>query len=271
MMASDAFAIGSATRAPVAAPLVAPITAAAIATSAHETPIEIQREPNPFWKRQPNRLHQIRDERSVQVSVRREDQKDGTMLFVLNGAGDVAKDCAFSFAVGQQLERLREVSDHFTQVVSDPPRGQMLVLAQALNFHARLFFRIEILERGADRAHDQIRFEVIWGQFKGMKGVVDFDPIDLLKCEVSVYANYATKNPPVPKAVMGFALEVIVQRVAESMRSYIEHQKTRAPASYHLQGETRPDLTLEAMMIKNGVPIELLRPTPAVTKTNDDP
>lgn len=68
----------------------------------------------------------------------------------------------------------------------------------------------------------ELQWEVIWGHFLGMKGVLGFEKVDDTHTEVSIQTNYEAEKLPLPRALMGFAFEVIAQKVAERMRTHLE-------------------------------------------------
>ena len=237
------------------------------APSAREQPKElsesVSKSETPFWRRSPDRLLQIREGRSIQVSSKREDFKSGEMRFVFHGAGDVSRSCQFTLQTAQQFERLPEISEHFKGVVSDADRGQVFLIAQALGFKSKLMLQFDVMSP-ANEKNQNLKFEVIWGAFKGLTGELLFDPLDDGKCEVSVVATFQTTDPPLPKRVLGFALEVVIQKVAEKMRAYAEHAKAiDLTTSANDESENKIQAgqdRLREVMLREKIPISLLRP-----------
>ena len=66
--------------------------------------------------------------------------------------------------------------------------------------------------------------DTIVRSFTGMKGVIGFERLGPRSTEVSFTGDFQAKELPLPKVLMSFALEVVTQKVAESMRHYIETQ-----------------------------------------------
>jgi uncharacterized membrane protein len=173
----------------------------------------------PFWRRNKAVAKRIREERAIVVSVRRDEASDRIIHLAMSGAGQVSKPKDFCFEVGQQFEQLPLISDHFKKVIYDAPNRRVFMIVQALGYQARMLLNLEMV---SEDWRSEIQFEIVWGQFKGMKGVVGFEKISENKTEISIQSSLVAKSLPVPKAILGFALEVIAQKAAEKIRSYIE-------------------------------------------------
>jgi len=234
---------------------------------------EINSSTVPFWKKSSARLRQIREERSVQVSSRREDLASGEMRFTFLGVGDVSKDCDFTLAMAQQFDRLPEISNHFKEVIFDPERRQLWMVANALGYQGRMLLQTDLAfarDPLALEHRPQLEFEITWGTFRGLRGVLTFEPIDLKKCEVAVEAHYQTKEPPLPKVLMGFALEVVIQKVAEKMRAFAENSPRINPKNGLEKAKMGSSQALEARMLQEHLRLTLLRApqiVPGVLKT----
>ena len=63
---------------------------------------------------------------------------------------------------------------------------------------------------------------VVWGGFQGMIGDIEFSSLKPNKTEALLTSTFDDKEVPLPAIFKTFLLEIIVQRVAISMRSYIE-------------------------------------------------
>jgi hypothetical protein len=177
----------------------------------------------PFWRKKPELLKKLRDERDVLVSVKREDLEHppGFLRFTMAGAGVVARPKEHCFRVSQNYPKLKEISDHFKTVSYDSNTDQLFLITEALGYQARMILKMTPVE---EDWRSELQFEVVWGAFKGMKGVLGFEELAPGKTEVSIQAKYEASELPLPRILMGFALEVITQKVAEKMRSYIETQ-----------------------------------------------
>ncbi len=86
---------------------------------------------------------------------------------------------------------------------------------------------LEIYPASGD-GRDEIQFDVVWGNFKGMKGQIGFESTALAKTEMSLIASYQSKSLPLPKVLMGLALETVTQKIAEKLRAFIEQDYKQA-------------------------------------------
>ena len=185
-----------------------------------------------FWKK-PELQKRMGDDRAVVVSVNTEkvdapSQKKQLTKFKMRGAGHVNRDQATAFQLAQEYSRLKEVSDHFKTVKWDPTTSELFLITEALGYQARMIMKVTPRTVGAER---HLNWEVIWGHFKGMKGTIGFERVDHRKTEVSFISDYEAEELPLPKALMGFALEVITQKVAEKMRSFLEKEPLKAKSA----------------------------------------
>jgi hypothetical protein len=174
----------------------------------------------PFWKKKPQLLEKIRDERAILVSVRADNApKSDEVIFTMNGAGVARQPKDFCFRTAQDYPRLKEISEHFKTVSFDLPTRQLFIVTEALGYQARMVMRVTPV---SEDWRSELQWEVIWGHFKGMTGLIGFENIDAGRTEMSLSARYQASELPLPKALVGFALEVVMQKVAEKMRTYIE-------------------------------------------------
>lgn len=187
----------------------------------------------PFWRRKPELERRMRDERAILVSVKHEKIPNEQVRFTMNGAGLVNRPKDFCFEISQQYERLKEVSDHFKTVSFDSTTQQLFIVTEALGYQARMVLKILPV---SEDWRSELQWKVVWGHFKGMSGLIGFEKTNDEKTEISLNARYEAEELPLPKALMGFALEVITQKVAERMRSFIEAQPAHAIEKAKAQG-----------------------------------
>ncbi len=173
----------------------------------------------PYWKSKPDLLKRMSDERFITVSVNRQDLPDGRVIFTMSGAGDVARGKDTCFATAQDYNKLKEISDHFKTVTFEPKTQKLFIVTEALGYQARMMMQLTPVQ---DDWRSEVQWEVIWGSFKGMKGVIGFERLGPRATEVSFSGRFEAPELPIPKILMGFALEVITQKVAEKMRTYLE-------------------------------------------------
>ncbi|MES2856870.1 MAG: hypothetical protein V4692_13460 [Bdellovibrionota bacterium] len=183
--------------------------------------------PEAFWKKPA--IQKKLKEREVIVGVTTTQVSKEKVRFAMTAAGHVNRSREHCYAVAQEYPKLKEVSSHFKTLNWNAEKSELFMVTEALGFQARMIMKMTPV---TDTKRSAIGFEVIWGHFTGMKGEIGFDPIDSRSTEMSFRANYEAKELPLPKALMGFALEVINQKVAEKMRSYIEtHEPTKVSSA----------------------------------------
>ncbi len=173
----------------------------------------------PFWRTKPGLMERMENERQVLTSVTKSDAANGEIKFDMKVAGIVSAPRDFAFKSAQSYPRLREVSDNFKTVHYRSEQNRLYLVMTALGYQERMVLQ---MFPASGEGRDEIQFEVIWGNFKGMKGHIGFESTSLTKTEMSLIASYQSKTLPLPKILMGFALEVVTQKVAEKMRAFTE-------------------------------------------------
>jgi hypothetical protein len=176
----------------------------------------------PFWKRKPEWRRRLMEERAVVVSVS-QDKVVGAggdeIKFTIRGAGLVSAPKGFSFRTAQQYAKLKSVSTHFRTVEFHEPSRKLHLVLQALGYQARMVLKLRTV---SEDWRDEIQWDVIWGDFRGMKGVIAFEPAGAGRTETSIESVYQAQKRPLPKILMGLALEAVAQKVAGEMRAFIE-------------------------------------------------
>lgn len=186
--------------------------------------------PPSFWKMKPHIRKRLNEEQAVLVSVRTEDGRVDTLAdrLVMSGVGWVKQSPTEVFARTQDFERLKDISDHFRVVKYDAKTERLFIVSQALGYQARMLFQLKF-----DRAERKIQFEVIDGHFLGLRGLVEMAAIgdSAIKereriTELSILMAHEARTLPIPKILIGFALEVIAKNVAIKMRRHLEAPKS---------------------------------------------
>lgn len=184
----------------------------------------------PFWEGKPKLETKLRDERAILVSVRTDKgEKDpGADLFTINGVGWVKRDAETVFQLARQFDKLKDVSDHFREVKYDPKTSRVFVICEALGYQARML--LEVTSTLAPVR--EIQFKVVDGHFLGLEGVMGFREIaqaSPVETEVSLRVRHEAREIPIPRMLVGFALEVLVQQVAQAMRTHFESAAAPLP------------------------------------------
>ena len=174
----------------------------------------------PFWEGKPQLELKLREERAVLVSVRTDKgEKDKAAdLFSINGVGHVRRDAETIFVLAKQFDRLKDVSEVFREVKFEPKTNRVFVICEALGYQARMLVQVD----PSKEPIREIRFKVIEGHFEGLEGLMTFKELAKMETEVSFRARLEAREIPIPRVLVGFALEVLVQKVAIKMRSHFE-------------------------------------------------
>lgn len=175
-----------------------------------------------FWEGKPKLEAKLREERAVLVSARTD---TGVLdreadLFTISGVGWVRREASVVFALAQRYEKLKEITDVFREIKFEPKTNRVFVICQALGYQARMLFSVT----SSLAPVREIRFKVIEGHFLGLEGTMGFRELNEKNpsTEVSLQVRHEAREIPIPKFLVGFALEVVIQNVAKKMRTYFE-------------------------------------------------
>ena len=222
LLVSHGVAIANVLESPASTPVPAP----------KPTPVVFKTGPfaKPFWEGKPKLEAKLRDERAVLVSVRtdRGEVDKEADLFSINGVGWVKRSDRTIFELAKRFDRLKEISSHFREVNFDPKTNRVFVICEALGYQARMLIAVDPQEARVPGMDPLIRFKVIDGHFVGLEGVMVFHPLGAKVSgaeitEVSLRVRHEAREIPIPRILVGFALEVLVQKVAQSLRTYFEN------------------------------------------------
>lgn len=191
-----------------------------------------KQEKQPFWRGKESLEKRMRDERFIAVSVRSESAANKGTKFTIVAGGIVAQTRSRSFAIAQRYEDLQKVSDHFKTVKFNPTNQRLFIVAQALGYQERMILEMRPLE---GKTWAELQWQNVWGRFKGMTGVIRFTEITEGQTEISIQSAWEGEHLPLPKVLLGLAFEVIVQKVAQRMRDFIEHAEVASPSAQQIQ------------------------------------
>ncbi len=153
----------------------------------------------------------------------------------MSGVGWLRQTPDLVFQTAKRFEMLPTISDHFREVKYSEKTQRLFVVSQALGYQARMLFQLRI-----DEARRQIRFEVIEGHFLGLRGEIGVSQIlphaaprstnqttgleTSKMTEMTVLMAHEARELPIPKILIGFALEIVAENVAQKMRRFLEAQ-----------------------------------------------
>jgi uncharacterized membrane protein len=184
--------------------------------------LSFAQEEEPFWRSKAKVYEQIIRKRKIVVSVIKVDHEDTKPRYRVVGAGLVNAPISKVRTLMGQFERLPSVSDHFKKVEHDKAQSKLMVHLQAVGFETRLLMKYKWRE--LPEGVQQMDWEVIDGPFIGMLGHYRLRAIEGRKTEVSTWTLVQEPKVPIPEFLLNFTLEVIAEKVAQKMRSFLETQ-----------------------------------------------
>jgi len=184
----------------------------------------------PFWRAKESIQKKMREERMIPVSVNKKNLEDAVISYEIKGAGIVHAGGKKAFETSQKYQKLSEVSSHFKSVFYDEKNQQLFLVIEALGYETKMILAMDTIE---EKKRREIQFEVVWGELKGMRGAIGFENLDDEHSEVSILSHYQAKKFPLPKIFMGFAFEILTQKIAEKMRHFIETHRDESEPDKH--------------------------------------
>ncbi len=174
-----------------------------------------------FWRERPALHQRISKQRFILVSVRSQRQSDGQRLRLL-GAGQVRAPQAHAWARTLDFSSLPQVSSHIVEASYSEDTQRLFLHTQAFNYHARMLIQLSFPGDLPEPRQQAMDLHILEGVFAGMRARLLFDPVDDKVTEVSLRGIYDYQQFPIPIFFARFGLEVVMQRVASRLRSYVE-------------------------------------------------
>lgn len=181
-------------------------------------------EEEPYWRKNKNLYEKILNQRKIVVSVKTEGAKPARSFRML-GAGVVNAPLRFAVQEVKKFENLPKTSSYFKKVVHNEKEQKLYLHMEAMGMRARMMLQYKWTDN-FDKNQAQMDWLVTWGLLKGMEGNFIFRevPGEPGKTEVALWNSIKNMESPLPDFLMGFTLEVIGEKVAQKMRSYVESQ-----------------------------------------------
>jgi hypothetical protein len=174
----------------------------------------------PFWRQKPALYDKVLKQRKVLVSVKPLKLPKGRAARVV-GVGVVNAPVGFVRTQVGQFQNLAQVSSYFKKVVHKPENNQLYIHVRAMGYETRLLMSYKWTQ--PEQGH-QLDWQVTEGTFQGMQGHYLLREVGPGRTEVSTWMRVSPPKTPVPDFLFNFTLEVIAEKVAHKMRSYIEEQ-----------------------------------------------
>lgn len=175
-----------------------------------------------FWQKIKDWEKKIDLEREIYVSVNSvsaEESKPASLQ--LDGTGAISAPFDFVWNESKKFDQLSKISEHFKKSTWDPVRRELFMHIEAMGFETQMTMKIEEEELANG---GNFHFRVIDGKFMGLKGKMEYKDFKRMKTQATMDVFYSAQEMPLPKFLMGVALEVVAERVASRMRSFLEDQ-----------------------------------------------
>ncbi len=145
------------------------------------------------------------------------------------GVGAVHVPLAFAKEQVMLFEELPKVSSFFKKVVHRPKKREVYFFIKALGYQMRFVQEYKWSQQKDGRA--QMDWRVKSGQLAGMVGHYRFRKVTEKQTEIALWANLDRQSLPLPTFLLGFTLEVIAEKTAQKMRSFIEDKYRKSHAA----------------------------------------
>jgi hypothetical protein len=175
----------------------------------------------PFWRLKPKLEKQIIENRKIVVSVDADTQGRASHIRMV-GVGAVNVPLYFAVEQIQRFEELTQVSSYFKKVKHDKEKKEVYFHIQALGQQIRFIQKYQWGPRTSEAA--QMDWKITWGKLDGMVGHYKMRQISPMKTEIAIWASMKKLDIPLPEFLVNFTLEVIAEKTAQKMRTFIEKQ-----------------------------------------------
>jgi hypothetical protein len=118
------------------------------------------------------------------------------------------------------FEKLPEISSYFKKVVHKKEKKEVYFHIRALGMQMRFIQKYKWGKKSLKEA--QMDWKVTWGLLKGMVGHYKFRYIEPTKTEITIWSSLVKSDIPIPQFLVNFTLEVIAEKVAQKMRTFME-------------------------------------------------
>jgi hypothetical protein len=193
-------------------------------------------ETHPFWHKAEVEERMRGGERTIAVSVTTEKIAGKTQLR-MKGAGLVRRKVDTTYQIASDFAQLKKWSPYFTDAAYDPQYQQVAVHAVTWALSANSLIQFQPTTCAEQKC---LLWEIIAGTFRGLRGGIRFVPDDQDKgqSEISIRADFLAESLPLPSGLSSAVLEAVMQKVALSIRDYVEKSPLPTPLSTLRAGPT---------------------------------
>jgi len=192
-----------------------------LATAAASVP-DLHLKSQKFWEKNKKVYSRLENQRDIIVTVKTQKLSPKQSLLELQGIGIVSADCDHSYKLAKDLNNLGGISTFIKKVRFNKKTKKFYMKVEAFLFVAELNMDVDFVESSAQKI---IKFRVYDGTFKGLLGNLIFKDYKRRKTEIQFLADFPYTELPFPKFFIEFGLEVVIQKIAVKMRSFLETHK----------------------------------------------
>lgn len=177
---------------------------------------------DPFWKSK-ERVYERIQQGEVIVVVKKEKGQEGRAAHRLvdQGGGQVNAPRDFVFKKSLEFEELCKVSGYITKCKYDAAEQKLDMEIKAFGYTAVQKIKLKIDDKSDPR---KLGYEILEGPLKGMTGVFDYAEVKGGKTDVGISGDFHYDTLAIPTFFVEFGFEVIFQRMAINLRSYVESE-----------------------------------------------
>ena len=174
---------------------------------------------SPLWKKNSN-SKRLKEDRDILVSVKSEKQDNGKIRFQVQGATLVRGEVQAVYNKATDFSNVAQFSRFFEKAAYDGAAEQTAIDISVMGFETSLLVQVE-------KQPQKILWKVLRGPFQGLSGAMDFAAHESKETLISVYGMYEPMEAPWSKTWTEWKLEVALEKVAFSLRSYVERSLTK--------------------------------------------
>jgi len=177
----------------------------------------------PFWKAKEKVYDRIKNgDIIVAVKSTRVHEKGApkNRMTVLGG-GQVNAPAAFVYKKALEFDQLSKVSGYIKSATFESTTQVLTLDVGAFGYETQMKLQMKMRPEAQPK---QIKFLVISRGMQGLEGTFTFDDLGLKKTEVGIDCLFRYDEFPAPQIFLEFGLEVVFQRMAASLRAYVEEE-----------------------------------------------
>lgn len=178
--------------------------------------------PPPFWKAKEKYFERVRDG-EVLVAVRSVPRANAKLKNTLSlaGGGHVRAPAPYVFATAVDFEKIARLTGYIESAKWTAEKNLLSLEISAYGYKSSMDLTLGV---HADSDPKAVSFEVIKGPLQGLTARLHFLELSSAKTEIGMSGEYSYDQFPIPKFFLEFGMEVVFQKMAVRLRSYVEEQ-----------------------------------------------